>query len=164
LPEGVAFHLCGIRQGELPDRTFDAVVHLAALAGVRPSMDRPMEYERPAPHVTTRQWDVRCGAKSWEGVEPVARRRSIRNKCDVAGTDPRDRPQRDILFSSLVLMAVLSILLAWGSILPSAQSGTMDEGIPEDKVEQSGGRAGDMAIPRHGDFRGMGGTLRLRAK
>jgi len=41
----VAFHVCDIRQGELPDRTFDAVVHLAALAGVRPSMDRPMEYE-----------------------------------------------------------------------------------------------------------------------
>ena len=45
LPEGVAFHVCDIRQGELPDRTFDAVVHLAALAGVRPSMDRPIEYE-----------------------------------------------------------------------------------------------------------------------
>ena len=45
LPEGVAFHVCDIRQGELPDTTFDAVVHLAALAGVRPSMDRPMEYE-----------------------------------------------------------------------------------------------------------------------
>ena len=45
LPEGVAFHVCDIRQGELPDRTFDAVVHLAALAGVRPSMDRPLEYE-----------------------------------------------------------------------------------------------------------------------
>ncbi|MEI7957100.1 MAG: NAD-dependent epimerase/dehydratase family protein [Verrucomicrobiota bacterium] len=45
LPEGVAFHVCDIRQGELPDRTFDAVVHLAALAGVRPSLDRPMEYE-----------------------------------------------------------------------------------------------------------------------
>jgi UDP-glucuronate 4-epimerase len=45
LPEGVAFHVCDIRKGELPARTFDAVVHLAALAGVRPSMDRPMEYE-----------------------------------------------------------------------------------------------------------------------
>jgi UDP-glucuronate 4-epimerase len=45
LPEGVAFHVCDIRQGELPGRTFDAVVHLAALAGVRPSMDRPLEYE-----------------------------------------------------------------------------------------------------------------------
>ena len=45
LPEGVAFHVCDIRQGELPDTTFDAVVHLAALAGVRPSMDRPIEYE-----------------------------------------------------------------------------------------------------------------------
>ena len=45
LPEGVAFHVCDIRQGKLPDRTFDAVVHLAALAGVRPSLDRPLEYE-----------------------------------------------------------------------------------------------------------------------
>ena len=44
-PEGVAFHVCDIRQGKLPDRTFDAVVHLAALAGVRPSLDRPLEYE-----------------------------------------------------------------------------------------------------------------------
>ena len=32
-------------RGELPDKSFDAVVHLAALAGVRPSMDRPLEYE-----------------------------------------------------------------------------------------------------------------------
>jgi len=39
LPEGVAFHVCDIRKGELPDRTFDAVVHLAALAGVRPKLD-----------------------------------------------------------------------------------------------------------------------------
>ena len=45
LPEGVAFHVCDIRQGDLPDKTFDAVIHLAALAGVRPSMDRPLEYE-----------------------------------------------------------------------------------------------------------------------
>jgi len=45
LPEGVAFHVCDIRKGELPDRAFDAVVHLAALAGVRPSLDRPLEYE-----------------------------------------------------------------------------------------------------------------------
>jgi UDP-glucose 4-epimerase len=45
LPEGVAFHVCDIRRGDLPDRAFDAVVHLAALAGVRPSMNRPMEYE-----------------------------------------------------------------------------------------------------------------------
>ena len=45
LPEGVAFHVCDIRQGELPDRTFDAVVHLAALAGVRPSISCPLEYE-----------------------------------------------------------------------------------------------------------------------
>ena len=29
----------------LPNRTFDAVVHLAVLPGVSPSMARPMEYE-----------------------------------------------------------------------------------------------------------------------
>ena len=45
LPEGVAFHVFDIRKGELPDRTFDAVVHLAALAGVRPSISCPLEYE-----------------------------------------------------------------------------------------------------------------------
>ena len=45
LPEGVAFHICDIRQEELPDRTFGAVVHPAALAGVRQSMDRPPGYE-----------------------------------------------------------------------------------------------------------------------
>jgi len=45
LPEGVALHVCDIRQGELPDKTFDAVVHLAVLPGVSPSMARPMEYE-----------------------------------------------------------------------------------------------------------------------
>jgi UDP-glucuronate 4-epimerase len=36
---------CDIRQDPLPDRTFSAVVHLAALAGVRPSMDLPVHYE-----------------------------------------------------------------------------------------------------------------------
>lgn len=41
----MAFHVCDTCRGELPDRIFDAVVHLAALAGVRPSMDLPMEYE-----------------------------------------------------------------------------------------------------------------------
>ena len=29
----------------MPDRTFDAVVQVAALASVRTSMDRPLEYE-----------------------------------------------------------------------------------------------------------------------
>ena len=43
LPEGAAFHVCDIRKGELPDRTFDAVVPLAARASVRPSLDRPTE-------------------------------------------------------------------------------------------------------------------------
>jgi UDP-glucuronate 4-epimerase len=45
LPSGVRFFACDIRQGMLPNGGFDAVVHLAALAGVRPSMDRQMDYE-----------------------------------------------------------------------------------------------------------------------
>lgn len=45
LPDGVRFHTCDIRQGMLPNGGFDAVVHLAALAGVRPSMDRKLDYE-----------------------------------------------------------------------------------------------------------------------
>ena len=36
---------CDIRQDPLPDRTFSAIVHLAALPGVRPSIDRPVHYE-----------------------------------------------------------------------------------------------------------------------
>ena len=44
-PEGVEVVWCDIRSGSPPQRAFDAVVHLAALAGVRPSMDRPVEYE-----------------------------------------------------------------------------------------------------------------------
>lgn len=43
-PDGSIF-LCGdIRTGRLPHQGIDAVVHLAALAGVRPSMDRPFDY------------------------------------------------------------------------------------------------------------------------
>jgi UDP-glucuronate 4-epimerase len=45
LPEGVAFHVCDIRQSLLPNQCFDAVVHLAALAGVRPSIHDPIGYE-----------------------------------------------------------------------------------------------------------------------
>ena len=45
LPDGVRFYECDIRQGMLPNGGFDAVVHLAALAGVRPSMDRKLDYE-----------------------------------------------------------------------------------------------------------------------
>lgn len=45
LPEGVRVYACDIRQGLLPNQTFDAVVHLAALAGVRPSMDRKIDYQ-----------------------------------------------------------------------------------------------------------------------
>lgn len=45
LPEGVRFEVCDIRQGLLPQKTFDAVVHLAALAGVRPSLHDPLGYQ-----------------------------------------------------------------------------------------------------------------------
>ena len=45
LPPGVRFHLCDIREGLLPNKKFDAVVHLAALAGVRQSIDRKLDYE-----------------------------------------------------------------------------------------------------------------------
>ena len=44
-PDG-SIYLCGdIRTARLPDQGIDAVVHLAALAGVRPSMDRPFDYD-----------------------------------------------------------------------------------------------------------------------
>lgn len=45
LPDGVRFYQCDIRQGMLPNGGFDVVVHLAALAGVRPSMERQLDYE-----------------------------------------------------------------------------------------------------------------------
>jgi UDP-glucuronate 4-epimerase len=45
LPDGVRFEVCDIRQGLLPQKTFDAVVHLAALAGVRPSLHDPLGYQ-----------------------------------------------------------------------------------------------------------------------
>lgn len=44
LPDGIRFHRCDLRDEALPDEGFDAVVHLAALAGVRPSMGRPLDY------------------------------------------------------------------------------------------------------------------------
>jgi UDP-glucuronate 4-epimerase len=43
-PEGVRDIRCDIRDGLLPEGPFDAVVHLAALGGVRPSMERPLDY------------------------------------------------------------------------------------------------------------------------
>jgi len=45
LPDGVPFYQCDIRDGLLPNKSFDAVVHLAALAGVRPSIHDPIGYE-----------------------------------------------------------------------------------------------------------------------
>jgi UDP-glucose 4-epimerase len=44
LPDGVEFRQCDIRQDHLPNRVFDAVVHLTALASVRPSMTNPLGY------------------------------------------------------------------------------------------------------------------------
>jgi nucleoside-diphosphate-sugar epimerase len=44
LPDRVEFRQCDIRQDHFPNRVFDAVVHLAALAGVRPSMTHPIGY------------------------------------------------------------------------------------------------------------------------
>jgi nucleoside-diphosphate-sugar epimerase len=44
LPDGVEFRQCDIRQNHFPNRVFDAVVQLAALAGVRPSMTHPIGY------------------------------------------------------------------------------------------------------------------------
>jgi len=45
LPDGVKFYQCDIRQDLLPQKTFDAVVHLAGLAGVRPSLYDPLGYQ-----------------------------------------------------------------------------------------------------------------------
>ena len=45
LPDGVRFHRCDLRSDPLPRGDFAAVVHLGALAGVRPSLDRPLDYE-----------------------------------------------------------------------------------------------------------------------
>jgi UDP-glucuronate 4-epimerase len=45
LPDGVRFHRCDLRSDPLPCGDFAAVVHLGALAGVRPSLDRPLDYE-----------------------------------------------------------------------------------------------------------------------
>ena len=44
LPAGVEFLLCDIRHGMLPARRFDVLVHLAAIAGVRPSLANPLAY------------------------------------------------------------------------------------------------------------------------
>jgi UDP-glucuronate 4-epimerase len=35
---------CDLRSDDLPEETFPHIVHLAALGGVRPSMDRPLDY------------------------------------------------------------------------------------------------------------------------
>ena len=40
LPDGVRFHQCDLRDSALPRGSFEVIVHLAALAGVRPSIER----------------------------------------------------------------------------------------------------------------------------
>ena len=43
-PKGLRTVACDIRDGDLPEGPFDTIVHFAALGGVRPSMERPMDY------------------------------------------------------------------------------------------------------------------------
>ena len=43
-PAGVDEITCDLRDGALPASRFDAIVHLAALGGVRPSIERPLDY------------------------------------------------------------------------------------------------------------------------
>ena len=43
-PAGVDGITCDLRDGALPASRFDAIVHLAALGGVRPSIERPLDY------------------------------------------------------------------------------------------------------------------------
>jgi UDP-glucuronate 4-epimerase len=43
-PPGVVALKCNLRRDPLPEEDFASVVHLAALGGVRPSMERPLEY------------------------------------------------------------------------------------------------------------------------
>ena len=43
-PREVRSVTCDIRDGNLPEGSFDTIIHLAALGGVRPSMERPSDY------------------------------------------------------------------------------------------------------------------------
>ena len=43
-PAGVVEISCALRDGNLPAIRFNAIVHLAALGGVRPSIERPLDY------------------------------------------------------------------------------------------------------------------------
>lgn len=43
-PAGVVEITCDLRDGEFPAMRFDSIVHLAALGGVRPSIERPLDY------------------------------------------------------------------------------------------------------------------------
>jgi UDP-glucuronate 4-epimerase len=43
-PEPVREIVCDLRHGQLPRSRFDAIVHLGALGGVRPSIERPLDY------------------------------------------------------------------------------------------------------------------------
>jgi UDP-glucuronate 4-epimerase len=43
-PELARELVCDLSHGDLPERRFDAIVHLAARGGVRPSIERPLDY------------------------------------------------------------------------------------------------------------------------
>ena len=43
-PPGVTGIYSDLRHGELPEENFEQIIHLAALGGVRPSMERPLDY------------------------------------------------------------------------------------------------------------------------
>jgi UDP-glucuronate 4-epimerase len=43
-PDGVGTIDCDLRHGKLPERLFPMIVHLAALGGVRPSVEKPLDY------------------------------------------------------------------------------------------------------------------------
>ncbi|MCF7675214.1 MAG: NAD-dependent epimerase/dehydratase family protein [Akkermansiaceae bacterium] len=62
LPDGVTFHLCDIRTDQFPARRFDAVVHLAALAGGRQSIHLADSYRRTNVDGTVRLLDFCRGA------------------------------------------------------------------------------------------------------
>jgi hypothetical protein len=57
LPDGATFHLCDIRSDPFPRGRYDAVVHLAALAGVRQSVALADSYRRTNVDGTVRLLD-----------------------------------------------------------------------------------------------------------
>ncbi|MEK7952341.1 NAD-dependent epimerase/dehydratase family protein [Luteolibacter sp. Y139] len=64
-PDEIQTILCDIRNGDLPGKNCDAIVHLAALGGVRPSMERPSDYIETNVGGTVRllEWAKQHGVK-----------------------------------------------------------------------------------------------------